>query len=285
MASPNHDSIKMTQISELFEPRDPQSNKGTFGSVGILGGAPGMTGAVVLAGRMALKAGAGRVYVGLTQTSASISLDTHQPELMWRQADSLLEMAPQITGWAVGCGLGNATKAFDWLRTLFQNRGAAPMVIDADALNALAYGDVSPTWGTAPVVITPHPAEAARLLQTTVKVIQHDRRLAAHTLAERFNAWVVLKGHQSIVASPQGQCQVNTTGNVALASAGTGDVLTGLIASLLAQGFAPAIAVPAGVWLHGAAADVLARRLGGPIGVTASELIDEIRLLRNQPPS
>jgi len=285
MASPNHDSIKMTQISELFEARDPQSNKGTFGSVGILGGAPGMTGAVVLAGRMALKAGAGRVYVGLAQTSASISLDTHQPELMWRQADSLLELAPQITGWAVGCGLGNATKAFDWLRTLFQTRGAAPMVIDADALNALAHGDVSPTWGAAPVVITPHPAEAARLLQTTVKVIQHDRRLAAHTLAERFNAWVVLKGHQSIVASPQGQCQVNTTGNVALASAGTGDVLTGLIASLLAQGFAPAIAVPAGVWLHGAAADVLARRLGGPIGVTASELIDEIRLLRNQPPS
>jgi len=285
MASPNHGSIKMTQISELFEPRDPQSNKGTFGSVGILGGAPGMTGAVVLAGRMALKAGAGRVYVGLAQTSASISLDTHQPELMWRQADSLLDLAPQITGWAVGCGLGNATKAMDWLRTLFQKRGAAPMVIDADALNALAYGDVSPTWGTAPVVITPHPAEAARLLQTSVKVIQHDRRLAAHTLAERFNAWVVLKGHQSIVASPQGQSQVNTTGNVALASAGTGDVLSGLIASLLAQGFDPAIAVPAGVWLHGAAADVLARRLGGPIGVTASELIDEIRLLRNQPPS
>jgi ADP-dependent NAD(P)H-hydrate dehydratase len=285
MASPNHDSIKMTQISELFEPRDPQSNKGTFGSVGILGGATGMTGAVVLAGRMALKAGAGRVYVGLAQITPSMSLDTHQPELMWRSADSLLDLAPQITGWAVGCGLGNAPKAFDWLRTLFQKRGTAPLVIDADALNALANGDVSPTWGTAPVVITPHPAEAARLLQTSVKVIQHDRRLAAHTLAERFNAWVVLKGHQTLVASPQGQCQVNTTGNVALASAGTGDVLSGLIASLLAQGFEPAIAVPAGVWLHGAAADVLARRLGGPIGVTASELIDEIRLLRNQPPS
>jgi ADP-dependent NAD(P)H-hydrate dehydratase len=285
MASPTPDSIKMTQISELFEPRDPQGHKGTFGSVGILGGALSMTGAAVLAARMALKAGAGRVYIGLAQTSPSMSLDPYQPELMWRHADSLLELAPQITGWAVGCGLGNAPKAFDWLRTLFQKRGDAPLVIDADALNALANGDVSPTWGEAPVVITPHPAEAARLLQTSVKVIQHDRRLAALTLAERFHAWVVLKGNQSIVTSPTGQCQVNTTGNVALASAGTGDVLSGLIASLLAQGFDPAIAVPAAVWLHGAAADVLARRLGGPIGVTASELIDEIRLLRNQPPS
>lgn len=285
MATPTLDSIKMSQISPVFAPRDPEGHKGTFGSVGILGGANSMVGASVLAGRAALKTGAGRVYIGLAQRAPVMNLDPCQPELMWRDPPGLFDLAPQITGWAAGCGLGQAPEAFEWLRHLFQIRGQCAMVIDADALNALASGDVSPTWGRAPVVLTPHPAEAARLLQTTVKVIQHDRRLAAQTLAERFGAWVVLKGHQSIVASPDGSCQVNTTGNVALASAGTGDVLSGVITSLLAQGFGPSIAVPAGVWLHGAAADVLARRLGGPVGVTASELIDEIRLLRNQPPA
>lgn len=274
----------MKHISAVFEPRDPAGHKGTFGSVGILGGAASMVGATVLASRAALKTGAGRVYIGLLQRSPSNDFDPGQPEIMWRHAAGLLSLAPQITGWAVGCGLGQSPEAFEALRHLFQVRGAAPMVVDADALNALANGDVSPTWGNSAVVLTPHPAEAARLLQTSVKVVQHDRRLAAQTLAERFGAWIVLKGHQTIVTRPDGHCHINTTGNVALASAGTGDVLTGVIASLLAQGFETSVAVSAGVWLHGAAADVLARRLGGPVGVTASELIDEIRLLRNQPP-
>lgn len=155
------------------------------------------------------------------------------------------------------------------------------MVVDADGLNALARGDVSPTWGPGVMVLTPHPAEAARLLNTDTTNVQANRANAAQTLARQFNAWVVLKGQHSIVCNPQGQSQTNLTGNVGLATAGSGDVLTGLLTSLLAQGFEADIAVPAAVWLHGAAADTLVTQIGGPIGLTASELIEAIRKLRN----
>lgn len=280
MSSPPQEQISPAQFDTLFEPRLTTGHKGTFGSVGLLGGAQGMTGAVMLAARSALKSGAGKVYVGVTQLVPDISLDPVQPEVMWRQADSLLAMASDIQAWGVGCGLGNSSA--QWLKTVFQVRAQAPLVVDADALNALAHGEVSPVWGSGVVVLTPHPAEAARLLDTSTKVIQHDRVLAARTLAERFNAWVVLKGHHTVVADPSGRCQINPSGNVGLATAGTGDVLTGLISSLLAQGFEASIAVPAAVWLHGTAAQTLTQQLGGPIGLAASELIDTIRLLRNQ---
>mgnify|MGYP002632879074 FL=1 len=272
--------IGRAQFEALFEPRAETGHKGTFGSVGLLGGAKGMTGAVMLAARSALKSGAGKVYVGLTQSTPDIGLDPIQPEVMWRQADSLLAMAGDIQAWGVGCGLGH--DAAQWLKTVFRVRGQSPMVVDADALNALAYGEVAPVWGSGTVVLTPHPAEAARLLDTTTNVIQHDRLLAARTLAERFKAWVVLKGHHTVVADPEGRCQINPSGNVGLATGGTGDVLTGLMSSLLAQGFEASIAIPAAVWLHGTAAQTLTQQLGGPIGLTASELIDTIRLLRNQ---
>jgi hydroxyethylthiazole kinase-like uncharacterized protein yjeF len=280
MSSLSQERISPVQFEALFEPRQATGHKGTFGSAAILGGAQGMTGAVMLASRCALKAGAGKVYVGVTQLVPDIGLDPLQPEVMWRQADSLIAMAQEIQAWGVGCGLGS--ESAQWLKAVFQVRDQAPLVVDADALNALAHGDVAPVWGSGVVVLTPHPAEAARLLGTTTKVIQHDRLLAAKTLAERFRAWVVLKGHHTVVSDPDGHCQINPSGNVGLATAGTGDVLTGLITSLLAQGFEPSIAVPAAVWLHGTAAETLTQQLGGPVGLTACELIDTIRMLRNQ---
>ena len=282
MSTLSNDHINPSQFAELFEPRLETGHKDTFGSVGLLGGAESMTGAVALAARCALKSGAGKVYVGVTQANPNISLDPMQPEVMWRSSQRLLEIADQIQAWAVGCGLGAQPLAIQSVKTLFQTRVQAPVVIDADALNALARGDLSTAWGNGTVVMTPHPGEAARLLDTTTKVVQHDRVLAARTLAETFHAWIVLKGHQTVVADPSGHCQINPSGNVGLATAGTGDVLTGLIVSLLGQGFEPSIAVPAAVWLHGRAADALTQQLGGPVGLTASELIDMIRLLRNR---
>lgn len=281
MSTLSNDQINPSQFAEIFEPRIETGHKDTFGSVGLLGGAESMTGAVALAARCALKSGAGKVYVGVTQSHPNISLDPMQPEIMWRSAQHLLEIADQIQAWAVGCGLGAHPLAIQSVKTLFQTRDQTPLVIDADALNALARGDLSPVWGKGTVVMTPHPGEAARLLETTTKVVQHDRLLAARTLAETFHAWIVLKGHQTVVADPSGHCQINPSGNVGLATAGTGDVLTGLLASLLAQGFDASVAVPAAVWLHGRAADALTQQLGGPVGLTASELIDTIRLLRN----
>lgn len=274
-------AIDPSKFRTVFEPRDPGGNKGTFGSVAIVGGASSMVGAAVLAARAALKSGCGRVYVGLAQETPSFSLDIVQPELMWRSLPALIELSSQLTAWAVGCGLGQSTYGLQCLKTVFAHRAGKPLVVDADALNALARDDVSPSWGPGPVVLTPHPAEAARLMKTDTALVQADRIGAAQSLANRFDAWIVLKGQHSIVCNPQGQWQVNPSGNVGLATAGSGDVLTGLIASLLAQGFEAEIAVPAAVWLHGCAADKLLTQLGGPVGMTASELIDSIRRLRN----
>lgn len=279
MSLPLPNPIHASQFARVFTDRDPAGHKGSYGSAAIVGGAPGMLGAAVLAARAAIKSGAGRVYASATDTS--MSLDIIQPEIMWRSLPVLVQIADQISAWGVGCGLGRSNDAVQALKTVFSHRADSPMVLDADALNALAYGDISATWGDAPVVLTPHPTEAARLLGSDTQSVQANRPLAAQTLALRFRAWVVLKGQHSIVCDPEGQWQTNPTGNVGLATAGSGDVLTGTMTSLLAQGFTPDIAVPAAVWLHGAAADLLVQKLGGPVGLTASELIDAIRQVRN----
>ena len=155
-------------------------------------------------------------------------------------------------------------------------------MLDADGLNALSCAAVSNTWGTGEVVLTPHPTEAARLLGVLTREVQADRPAAAQALARKYGAWVALKGAGTIVCAPDLSWQINPTGNVALATGGTGDVLSGILVSLLAQGFAAATAVPAGVWLHGAAADVLVERGIGPIGLVASDLADAVRDLRNR---
>jgi hydroxyethylthiazole kinase-like uncharacterized protein yjeF len=274
--------IEVSQFADVLAKRDPAGHKGSFGSAAIVGGAAGMVGAVVLAARSALKSGSGRVYVGLAQASTDFTLDIVQPEIMWRDVSGLVSLGPQITAWGVGCGLGSGAGATQCITSVFTNRHHQPLVIDADGLNALAHGDVRPTWGQGPVVLTPHPTEASRLLGTDTASVQANRLEAARQLASTFNAWVVLKGQHTLVCDPDGCCQMNTTGNVGLATAGSGDVLTGLMTSLLAQGFDPDIAIPAAVWLHGKAAEHLVQRGVGPIGLTAGELIDEIRALRNR---
>lgn len=156
-------------------------------------------------------------------------------------------------------------------------------MLDADGLNAVASGEIATTWGRGEIVLTPHPAEAARLLHTDTHYIQDDRSAAAMALAKKYKAWVVLKGAGTIVCAPDLSWQVNTTGNVGLATAGSGDVLSGILVSLLAQGLPMQTAVLAGVWLHGAAADRLVQQGVGPIGLTAGELADAARNIRNHP--
>ena len=275
-------AISAEQISPLFKVRDPNGHKGSFGCVAILGGARGMTGAAILAGRAALKIGAGKVILGIAQQPMQISYDSENPELMLRDPDDLLNSDNLVNAWAAGCGLGTSEASMRWLRQLFTHRKQAPMVLDADGLNALACAEVSPTWGRGDVVLTPHPAEAARLLESTTIQVQSDRPAAAQALAHKYKAWIVLKGAGTIICAPDQSWQINTTGNIGLASAGTGDVLSGFLASLLAQGIPIQMAVPSGVWLHGAAADQLARQGIGPIGLTASELAAAARSIRNQ---
>ena len=272
--------IRRQDLPALFAARPADAHKGTFGTVAVVGGGAGMAGAVLLAGRAALKAGAGKVLVGFAQAACPLACDPLQPELMLRDAASLYQAALPVDAWVAGCGLGTGADAVAALNALFARRGQAPLVLDADGLNLLAGGVLAP-WGPGPVVLTPHPAEAARLLGATTGNVQADRPGAARALADRYAAWVVLKGAGTIVCRPDGRCRQNTTGNPGLATAGTGDVLAGILGSLLAQGIDPDQAVPGAVWLHGAAADALVAAGVGPIGLTAGELADAVRQLRN----
>ncbi|GAA4338906.1 bifunctional ADP-dependent NAD(P)H-hydrate dehydratase/NAD(P)H-hydrate epimerase [Pigmentiphaga soli] len=270
----------------LFAPRRQDTHKGSFGTVGILAGAPGMTGAALLAGRAALRGGAGKVLVGLAEREPALPCDPLQPELMLRSADSLLDHGEQlgVTAWIAGCGLGDSPHAEAWLTHLLRTMPAVPLVLDADALTLIARSaglasQLAARGGAR--VLTPHPREASRLLGADTAAVQADRIAAACEIARRFRAWAVLKGAGSVVASPEGGWTINGSGNPGLATAGTGDVLAGLLGALLAQGLDAASAVRGGVWLHGAAADALAARGVGPIGMTAAEVIDAARALRN----
>ncbi len=263
-------------------PRRPlNSHKGTFGSIGVIGGASGMTGAALLSGRAALKLGAGRVYVGLLDPDAQ-SLDPIQPELMLRRAEAVLAM-DSLSCLVLGPGLSQSAEAHRCTeRALALD---VPLVIDADALNLIGADEGLRQACRArrgPTVITPHPAEAARLSGQSTSAIQNDRIAAALALAQRYQAITVLKGVGSIVATPEGRFEINTSGNPGLASAGMGDVLSGILGALIGQGAQPVLATHAAVHLHGLAADRLAQRLGGPVGMTASEIVEAAREILNQ---
>jgi len=261
--------------------RARNSHKGDYGSVGILGGDHGMVGAALLAGRAALKMGCGRVYVGLLARDAH-PVDPAQPELMLRTADEVLKLG-HLTCLAVGPGLGQMPDAAFYLGIALES--PLPLVLDADALNLIA-ADIrlaeTLRKRLVPSLLTPHPAEAARLLGSSTREVQNDRVSAATALATGFGSLVVLKGVGSVCAAPDGTWHINTTGNPGMASAGMGDVLTGIVAALLAQGADPKTALLAGVHLHGAAADYAVAGGAGPVGLIATETIDAARALLNR---
>jgi hydroxyethylthiazole kinase-like uncharacterized protein yjeF len=247
----------------------PDAHKGSRGAVGVLGGAPGMVGAAWLAGRAALHGGAGRVYVGQLDPAAP-AVDPLYPELMLRAAGQLLTSDLPLTALVAGPGMGTAQPAADLLAQAVA--APLPLLLDADALNLLATrADLRHRLlqRGAATVITPHPAEAARLLGATVEHVQADRAAAARALAERFKSIVVLKGASTLVAWPAAtgstvgaataaiHLALNPTGSNRLATAGTGDVLSGLIGALLARGLGAPAAAQLGVWVHGRAGEQL----------------------------
>lgn len=267
-------------FAEHLRPRPRNSHKGTMGSVAILGGAPGMVGAALLAGRAALRLGAGRVHLGLLDNTA-LSVDTDQPELMLRRPGELLAQA-HVTALAVGPGLGQGQDAPGLLRQAIA--AEKPLLLDADALNLVAAHPVLANRlrrRAAATLITPHPLEAARLLGSDIDAVQADRLRAARALAAKLKAHTVLKGCGSVIASPDGRWFINTSGNPGMASAGMGDVLSGLAVSLLAQGWQAEAALLCAVHLHGAAADQLVGTGIGPAGLSAGETIDAARQLFN----
>ena len=264
----------------LPPPRSANSHKGTFGSLAILGGSIGMVGAALLAGRSALHLGTGRVYLGLLSYTAP-AVDFLQPELMLRSPAELFKLKP-LSCLVVGPGLGNQSEALLWLDRVLNSD--LILVLDADALNLIALDShLSKILNQrkAPAILTPHPAEAARLLRTDTTTIQNNRMDAVYKISHQFNCYVVLKGAGSICCLPDGKRYLNTSGNPGLSTAGTGDVLAGMIGAMIAQGLNPDQALLLAVYLHGAAADHLLRQNHGPLGMTASEIITAARLLLN----
>lgn len=272
-------TIGLDLFSPCLRPRARNSHKGSFGNAAIIGGTTGMVGAALLAGRAALHIGAGRVFVSLLDTRA-LSVDVHQPELMLQSAEHSISAATAI---AIGPGLGQSKEASQLLEEcVAQDK---PLVCDADALNLIAQNSNLADqlcMRKAATLLTPHPAEAARLLRTTTTEIQSNRIQSAQGLAKKFNAHIVLKGCGSIVCEPNGNWYINTSGNPGMASAGMGDVLTGILCSILAQGWSARDALLAGVHLHGRAADLCVAENIGPIGLCAGEVIQAARRIFNQ---
>jgi NAD(P)H-hydrate epimerase len=263
--------------------RPEESHKGTFGTVLVVAGSRGMSGAACLAGLGALRGGAGLVFVAVpagiqgivaaTEPSyLTIALPDDDEGRISRSATAdVLARARHATAVAIGPGWGKSPDLTELAHTLYTNV-ERPLVVDADALNALAAspaGFPEPPHG-APRILTPHPGEFARLLTTQTKSVQHDRETVAIEFARQHGAIVVLKGHGTVVTDGE-KVAVNTTGNSGMATGGTGDVLTGLVAALLAQGMAPFAAAHLAVYLHGLAGDLAVAELGKP-GLIASDL-------------
>ena len=263
-----------SDFSQIVIPRKRNTHKGSYGNALVIGGAAGMVGAALLAARAALTIGAGRVYVDCIG-APEFGVDSEQPELMFRPYASIEDLQSIV----IGCGLGKsdaARRALQWALD-----SDASLIIDADALNLLSQGPALSEClaaRNATTVLTPHPLEAARLLQVLADDVQFDRITRARELATRYRSIIVLKGAGSIAVHVNGRCAINPTGGPALATAGTGDVLAGLLGGLFAQHFDPWQATLAATWLHGRAGE--GRDVGLTAGQIATRAADELARLR-----
>jgi NAD(P)H-hydrate epimerase len=263
-------------VAAHLPPRPRDANKGTNGHVLAIGGEHGMAGAIRLSGEAALRAGAGLVSVA-TRAEHLLALNAARPELMAHGVDGPQTLEPLLARasvLAVGPGLGQGAWSHAlWLTALDSGK---PLVLDADGLNLLAR---EPRRFAQPAVLTPHPGEAARLLGGTVAGVEADRFAAVRALADRFHAVVVLKGSGSLIADADGRLGVCPWGNPGMATGGMGDLLTGIVAALLAQGCDAWLAACLGVGLHARAGDCAARQ--GERGLLATDLLAPLRALGN----
>lgn len=263
--------------------RPIDAHKGTFGHAAIIAGSVGLTGAAAMAAVAAVRIGAGIVTLGVPESLNDIleakvteAMTVPLPETVERSfskdaVGKALELIARCDAVAIGPGLGRNPETVEFIHKLLPEI-EKPMVIDADALNAIAE-DVSVLAKLkAPLVITPHPGEMSRLTGTTTEAIQSNRLSAALHTAKRFGSVLVLKGAGTVISSPDGQAWINSTGSPAMASGGTGDVLTGSIVGLLAQGLSPLDAAICSVYIHGRAGEIAAEEIGES-GVAATDLL------------
>ena len=273
-SSLNMQAITPADFRPLLQPRQADANKGSFGHVLVIGGSPGKSGAPAMTGMAALRAGAGLVTVAVPKGQLPL-VAGFMPELMTfpitendqgvlsiLALEQIREMMSGKNAVALGPGLSRDGEAAQFARAFF-DRSEGPLVVDADGLNAFIGHVEYLKGGRHHLVLTPHPAELSRLNGKTVEQIQADRVTAAREFAQQQNAYLVLKGAQTVVAEPDGKIWINNTGNPGMATGGTGDILTGIIAGLLGQ-FPEDVApcVIAGVHLHGLAGDLARDELG-----------------------
>jgi len=271
-------------VRAMLAPRTPDSHKGDFGHVLVIGGSMGKTGAAYLSATAALRSGAGLVTLA-TPRSCQAVLSAMAPEYMTEalaetpdglsvdDVDRVIEMARDVV--AIGPGLGQAPSTTAFVRALVE-RATMPLVVDADGLNAFA-GHPERLAGREgrPVIITPHPGEMARLVRMSSDEVQRNRLEVARSFATSQRLYVILKGHRTLVATPDGKVFINPTGNPGMATGGTGDVLTGMVAALLAQLLDAEAACKAAVFLHGLAGD-LAEGEEGEMAMTSADVAAQI---------
>jgi NAD(P)H-hydrate epimerase len=269
------DLLTRSGSRELITPRAPDSHKGDYGHVLIVAGSPGKTGAAHLAAMGALRSGAGLVTVATPAACVPI-VAAMAPEYMTIALDSvdaLIEIARDVI--AIGPGLGQTPETRAFVKSLFE-QATTPLVIDADGLNAFA-DDPDRLAGREgrDVIITPHPGEMGRLVGMSTDEVQASRLDIARNFATGHHLYVILKGHRTLIATPDGKVFINPTGNPGMATGGTGDVLTGMVAACLAQSLDAEAACKLAVYLHGMAGD-LADAHDGDMSLIAGDLVAHI---------
>jgi len=278
--------LTMRDAAELLPARPFDGHKGTFGTVVVVAGSVGYTGAAALTALAALRSGAGLVYLGVPSSLNDI-METKLTEVITRplaetvarslSPESLPDIRALLKGadvLALGPGISRDQETQSLVRSIVAEM-RVPCVIDADGLNALTPESIGQRAGDAPVVMTPHPGEMARLAGCSVREVLADREGVARAMAAKARATVALKGVGSIVAAPSGELYMNPTGNSGLASGGTGDVLTGIIAAFLGQGVEATRAAALGAFVHGLAGDLAAEALG-EAGMIAGDVLDHV---------
>lgn len=266
--------------------RPDDSNKGTLGSLLCICGSYGMAGAAIMAGKAALRCGIGLLKIAVPKSIYPVCAtnilesvyypleETSNGVISSKNTDFLLEMCEKSSAVVIGCGLSVCDDTKNLVQSVITNC-EKPLVIDADALNCICNKPEILKNLKAPAIITPHPGEMARLLHSTPKTVNSSRENTTINFAKKFGVVTVLKGAGTIIASPDGEVYINHTGNSGMATGGSGDVLSGIIGSLLAQGASPINAAAAGVFLHGTIGDLAAEKLG-KISMLPTDMIDMI---------
>ena len=272
-------------VASCLPPRTADSHKGTYGTLLTVCGSYGMAGAALLCARGALRSGVGLLRAALPRSVYPLLVEAIPEAVFLPVAEQdggfCADAIPTLTdalatadGVVLGCGLGRGEGQTAVVRHLLAN-SPVPVILDADGINAITPHILTEEARSAPLIVTPHPGEMARLLGLSTAAVQADRVGVACRLAQAADAVVVLKGHRTIIAAPDGRVAENPTGNPGMATGGSGDVLAGIIGSLTAQGLTPYDAAACGVYLHGAAGDMAAAK-HSQHGMLPTDVIEEL---------